>query len=199
MTDEQSALQKLIDADLAFCAAMTAEIEDYLRSKVLFWEPRRNQPGRAALPKLTLGGLLLALRRLETLPDAPNSNQTARQSLAAQKSQWQLRYTRKLAQEVNSRLNTWAWFLSDCAGWNEDCIAHYAYQVGVRVKLDLLLAELSECGAEPTKKNERLASLDASLQVHFKPGDFIWPTRLAAGFPAERFWYVWGRPAGYSS
>ena len=53
-------LDRLIARDVALCEAMSDEFKAYLKSNELFWEPDRRRAGGADLPKLTLGGLLLA-------------------------------------------------------------------------------------------------------------------------------------------
>jgi hypothetical protein len=54
--------ERRIAADVAFCEAMTAEMEDYLSSNVRLWEPSRRRFGSGELPKPTIGGLVLAER-----------------------------------------------------------------------------------------------------------------------------------------
>lgn len=194
-----SELDKLLARDAALCATMADELEDYLRSNVLFWEPNRRAPGGADLPKLTIGGLLLALRRLQTLRDRLASTQLealdqAERALAFQKSEWRFRYQSKLTRDLRSRLDSWAWYLEDCCRGGESIIAHYPRQVETRVKIELLLAEADEVGLDVQGARQRQTDLDRRLRADFALGDFCWLDELAPGFPAERFWYVWGRP-----
>jgi hypothetical protein len=197
MTQE---LEKLIARDAALSAAMADEIKDYLKSDVLFWEPDRRRPGGAQLLKLTIGGLLLAMRRLETLRDHLNPDQLralarAGRELAFQKREWRGRFQTKLARDLRSQLNAWAWYLEDCEGQGESAIVHYPRQVETRVKIDLLLDEANGVELDVQESRQRQIALDRQLRADFLPGDFCWLDPLAAGFPQDRFWYLWGRPS----
>jgi hypothetical protein len=194
-----NALEQLITRDATVCAAMADEIGDYLKSSTLFWEPDRHRPGGADLPKLTIGGSLLAMRRLETLHGRLDAEQAqalarAREALAHQKQEWSIRYQTKLARELRSRLDAWAWYLDDVNQQGEPAIAHYPRQVETRAKIDLLLGEAAEVGLDGEESRQRLADLDERLGARFIVGEFCWMEELASGFPPERFWYLWGQP-----
>ena len=196
MTQE---LERIIARDAALCEAMADEIKEYLKSNELFWEPDRRRPGGADLPKLTIGGLLLAMRRLETLrdhlnPDKAKALTRAGREMAFQKSQWRLRYQNKLARDLRSRLDAWAWYLDDCQQQGKAAIIHYPRQVETRVKIDLLLDEAIEVGLEVKESHKRKAGLDERLRTLFTKGGFGWISELAAGFPPNRFWYLYGTP-----
>jgi hypothetical protein len=191
--------ESIIERDTALCAAMADELEAYLKSDILFWEPSRRQPGSLSLPKLTVGGFLLAIRRLGTLKDYLDPNQRdvlmcAEDELARQRSQWQRRYQNKLSRELRSRQDAWAWYLDDVRQQSESAIAHYAHQVETRVKTDLLLEELRNIGSDIDASLTRQAGLDRRLGAFFTVGEFCWIEELAAGFPPDRFWYLWGQP-----
>jgi len=139
------------------------------------------------------------MRRLETLRDHLNLDQTdvltrARRELAHQRSQWHLRYQNKLARELRSRQDAWAWYLDDVRQQGEPAIAHYAHQVETRVKAELLLEELRDGGSNVDESWMRQAALDQRLGAVFAVGEFCWLEELAAGFPPDRFWYLWGFP-----
>jgi hypothetical protein len=142
---------------------------------------------------------LLAQRRLETLRDRLNPDQSgalarAGRELAFQKSHWRMRYQAKLARDLRSRLDTWAWYLDDCQAQGESATVHYARQVETRVKIELLLDEATQVKLDVQEERQRLRTLDQRLRADFNPGQFCWLEALAAGFPPERFWYLWGRP-----
>lgn len=193
------ALDRLIARDVTLCEAMADEMDDYLKSSALFWEPNRHRPGGEDLPKLTFGGLLLAMRRLETVRDRLNPDQVealtrASKQLKDQKSQWRHRYQTKLARDLRSRLDTWAWYLDDCEQQGESAMAHYPRQVETRAKIELLLDEASDVALKIEALRKRRFLLDGRLRAMFDPGEFCWLGELAPGFPSKRFWYLWGRP-----
>ena len=190
-------LDRLIARDAALCEAMSDELKAYLRSNELFWEPNRRRVGGADLPKLALGGLLLARRRLETLrerltPEQARALGRAGRELAYHRSHWRTRYQTKLARDLRSRLDAWDWYLDDCREQGESAIVHYARQVEARVKVDLLMEEAEGIGLEVEKSRQRRVALDERLQVDFVSGGFCWLEPLAVGFEVGRFWYLWG-------
>ena len=191
-------IKRLIVHDMAFCEAMIEDMEAYLKSKVLFWEPNRGRVGGEVLSKLTFGRLLLAQRRLETLRERLNRAQEQMlaqvvQMLALNKRHWRSSYQDKLARDLRSCLNSWAWYLDDFERLEETPPAHYARQVENRVKAELLLQEVADIDLVVQKSRQRQRVLDAQLRADFVKGDFCWPAPLAPGFPQERFWYLWGR------
>ena len=193
-------LERLIARDTALCAAMADEMEDYLKSTELYWEPNRRRAGGTGLPKLTFGGFFLAMRRLGTLREHLDLNQTetlqrAQNELDLQRSQWSRRYQDKITRDLRSRLNTWAWYLDDIRKQAEPAIAHYPRQVETRVKADLLLKEVQDAGLDTEETQMEQAALDQRLGTVFSVGEFCWLEELAPGFPPERFWYLWGQPA----
>jgi hypothetical protein len=196
-------LGQLIARDTVLCSAMADEMEDYLKSNALFWEPNRRRPGGTGLPKLTFGRLLLAMRRLETLSehldrDQAATLQRAKQELDFQRSQWTLRYREKTSRELRSRLDAWSWYLDDIRKQGESAIVYYARQVEERVKSDLLLEEAGKVGLEVKEPQMQQAALDQRLGTIFTVGEFCWLEELAPGFPPERFWYLWGQPTNDS-
>jgi hypothetical protein len=192
-------LERLIARDVALCETMTDELEEYLRSRELFWEPNRHRPGGMDLPKLTVGGFLLALRRLDTLRVRLDHDQAviysqAQAALAWQKKEWGVRYQDKLTRDLRSRLDAWAWYLEDCEKQGEAAIVHYPRQVETRVKIDLLLDEAHEVALDVDEFRQRQVTLDERLGAFFTVGEFCWLEELAPGFPPDRFWYLWGYP-----
>ena len=66
---------------------------------------------------------------------------------------------------------------------------YYSSEVRLRVLLEILGDDL---GAAAPAELELLTALDARLKVNFKEGDFLWEEDLSAGFPKEKYWYLYG-------
>jgi hypothetical protein len=191
-------LEALVRRDAAFCRTMAGEMEDYLKSNVLFWEPSQRDPTGVDLPKLTIGGLLLSQRRLETLRGMLTSSQlealdASDKVLTFQEKEWRNRLGSKLSRELRSRLDSWSWYLDDFEEHPDAAVAHYAHQIETRVKIELLLQEADEIELAVEEARQRLNGLDGHLRSNFASDDFLWPDPLAEGFPQDRFWYLWGR------
>ncbi|MGH2592271.1 MAG: hypothetical protein ACRDGG_02025 [Anaerolineae bacterium] len=178
-----------VDFEVTTAQAMLAELEAYLQFDVLFWQTAPNALG-ARMPKMTIGGLLESLVRAEAARAAVRS---MRAMLERIKTQHLDRYLTRAEQEARSRLNTWNGYLDDHARSPADAAAYYANEVRARLKAELLLEEL-----EPQKRGQtervRANALDERLRAAFQPGEFIWDERLKPFFPADRFWWLNGRP-----
>ena len=184
---------KSFDYDLRYLKAGVDELESYLLSENLYWpldvKAQANEP---AFPNLTLGNLLLSKARLLA------RHRTLEQDLQLGailprldqvRSQWRAAWNKKAARSLHSRLNTWRDFLEEYRKAPDAHYDRYAYEVGRRVMLDLLLPEL---GAPQEELTGLLSRLDALLQTLLLPGNFIWDAELAGGFPPADFWYLYG-------
>jgi len=186
--------------DLAVVAGMVAELEPYLLSPELYW-PLSGPPlpGGQGYPRLTPGGLLLALVRLSAVERELPAAQAAglarsRLALEATRNRWRAGLDRKIAQEVKSRLDLWSAYLGDCVESRTRCAESFPQQVAYRAMLTLLLAEIG--GLPPDSPHPaRLAEADHRFRAFFRPGDFVWEAELRPGFPRAEFWYLYGSVA----
>ena len=184
---------QLLDNDLAFLNASAPVLEDYLLSDVLYF-PVTGEHGRQLsgdTTQLTLGNLLLSLRRLQT------ANLSAEQaveleSLAGQiskvQSQWRSRWSVKVQQEIPNRMMLWKNYLSELGETLKAKAGDYPYNARLRVILELLLDESNDL---LVREKDLLRSLDLQLKGKGSPGEFIWDQTLAGGFPADQFWYLY--------
>lgn len=167
--------------DLQFVNESLPQLQAYLLSKELYW------PLRAALPRLTLGALLLALARLEVVQ--PVETESLRAQVAAIRAKWRNAWEQKIAREAANRLRLWTQFLSDLAQAPGQNAEAYPAEVRGRVILELLLRELPQL---PEKA--ALAEAETLLRARLLPGVFLWDTELQLAFPAPEFWFLYGYP-----
>jgi hypothetical protein len=171
------------EKDRAYLEAGIPEVENYLLSEELYW------PITARgfdLPRLTIGGLLLAKKRLEARKERFGSLLA---QLEAVRSKWRTAWETKARREVGSRLGLWSNYLADYRQNPEAHADTYPHEVSLRVMLELLLDELPSSLSE----RESLSQLDNVLRANFLSGDFIWEADLQAGFPREEYWFLFGR------
>jgi len=184
---------------LTYLEAAPESLEAYLLSGDLFWPLDASAPdAEGAYPALTLGNVLLFAARLRAregalLPVEVSRLRMAEGRLDALRVRWRVAWEDKATREFRSRLRQWSRFLEEALGDSLGSMAYYAYEVRLRVILDLLC----ENGAVP-EMDERdvLESLDARLKAVWVRGAFLWPDEFASGFPEERYWYLWGRLSG---
>ena len=172
-------------------------LKDYLLSDDLFWPMDAHAPlGEGAYPALTLGNTLLFLAMLRARwasPDVEEQVRALEERLHAIHTRWPTAWERKASREWRSRLRQWGRFVEELRSDAREHAAYYAYEVRLRVILDLL----AENGARVDRDDEdALRTLDARLKERWRRGGVLWPRQLMSGFPEERFWYLWGEVSG---
>lgn len=172
----------MISKERAFLEASLPDLEAFLLSDELFWPvTRRGQ----ALPRLTIGGVLLARARLEAAGEQIESLVTGIDFLC---SKWRVAWETKANREIRMRIGLWRNYLEDYRRDRYQYVGTYRHEVHIRVMIHLLLAELSQASLE----GELLDRLDVLLKKYFVPGDFIWDEKLMIGFPPNVFWFLYG-------
>ena len=172
-----------IKTDTVYLEAGIPELGDYLLSKELYWPISARG---YTLPRLTIGGLLLAQARLEARRERIGS-------LVAQldgvRSKWRVAWETKAGREVGARMRLWSNYLADYRHEPESHADAYLHEVRYRVMLHLLLAELPM----PPAEQESISQLDDMLRTKLITGNFIWEAELGAGFPRAVYWYLYGK------
>lgn len=177
-----------LEYDLAYLQACSGDLEDFLLSTVLYWPISGKPPkGDPPFPRLTLGGILLAQKRVdargEELPV------TVAQTLEAVKTRWQSNWERKAAEERTTRRKRWEDFLGSYPSDPAQHARDYPGKVYQRVSIKLLTREITTWDVE---EPATIASLDRILRGVFVAGDFCWERELRQGFPEEEYWYLYG-------
>jgi len=171
------------EKDKAYLEAGIPELGDYLLSKELYWPISTHGYD---LPRLTIGGILLAQARLDAHGERI-------ESLVAQldgvRSRWRVAWETKAGREVGARMRLWSNFLADYRHNPYQHADAYPHEVGYRVMLHLLMAELPI----PPAEQAALFQLDGTLRASLIPGDFTWDAGLEAGFPRDVYWYLYGK------
>jgi len=172
----------LISKDKAFLEASLHEFKDYLLSDELLWPvTARGQE----LPRLTIGGVLLAKARLIASGEQIESFAG---ELDVIRSKWRVAWETKAGREISMRSRLWRNYLDDYRGDPFRYAGTYRHEVRTRVMIHFLLEELPHVPPE----GELIDSLDVMLKKFFVPGDFIWDVELRNGFPFDVFWFLYG-------
>jgi hypothetical protein len=185
------------DPDLAFVEACGPELEAYLLSREVYW-PLTQPKGDLALPRLTLGGLLLALQRLgaverDLAPADAARLARSRSRIETERLRWAAGVGVKMAVEVRAHLNLWRAYIEELVESPARQADLYAGEVRQRAKLQLLRTAPEGAGFPEAGRRE-IEALDARLSRLFTPGPFVWATQLAPAFPTLEFWFLYGRP-----
>ncbi len=187
-------LEKL-SRDLIILEAMADEMEEYLRSDVLFW-----QMMKGGLPKLTIGGYLMRQHRLLILRDLLEEQEQAQLDAAVfnfnqvliekivlleKKGHW----------ELEARIRQWGEFLKDL-DWDKNIsIAGYQSSVETRAMISAIIdkLEMPPYQLDPRIK-QKVRLLDGNLRRHWKKGEFVWPEEWKVAYPSDEYWWLYGKP-----
>lgn len=177
-----------LEYDLAYLQACSGDLEDYLLSNVLYWpisgRPPKDDP---PFPRLTLGGILLAQKRVaargEIIPP------DVAQSLEAVKTRWQSNWERKSDEERGTRRKRWEDFLRSYPSDPAQHARDYSGKVYQRVIIELLTREITTWDVD---EPAAVAGLDRILRNVFVSGDFCWDSELSQGFSEEEYWFLYG-------
>lgn len=185
---------KTFAGDVDYLQACLQELETYLLSDELFWTLGAAPTDMSgAFPRLTLGGVLLALVR------AIARSSTRQEEVTVEKlesrveeinTKWRVAWERKAEWEFRSRLRQWGNFLNEFQNEPAEQVSYYAYEVRLRVMLELLSPHAEGIEGEYL---DLLNALDQVVGARFAPGEFLWEADLKTGFPPEPYWYLWGQ------
>ena len=178
--------------DLSYLRACLDELEPYLLSKELFW-PVSAPAQIRSFPKLTLGNLLLSIKRLKAnsntgqlSPEQRTEYAQLARKVETTQQQWTAAWEAKTIREYRSRLRQWTHYLNDLGKEPETHAPYYRSEVRVRVLLELLGEYIT------AEEQHPLAVLDIALHGQIKPSDFIWDSELQAEFSQQEFWFLYG-------
>jgi hypothetical protein len=179
--------------DLNYIKAGLVEMESYLLSNELFWPVEAHPPlGEPPYPRLTLGGILLAQARLEGRQQALEQEvQLARviPELEVVRSRWRTAWGLKAKRCIHNRLEMWRDFLYEYRQNPEAHADRYAYEVRLRVMIQLLYPEAVDISQAD---QDVLVMLDTIIKGWLIPGKFIWEQAIQNGFALETYWYLYG-------
>jgi len=182
-------LVSTVETDWLYLKASLPELPDYLLSVELFWP--LTLPG-VELPRLTVGGLLLARTRLRAVAMFPTEEaklMPLEQQMMSIRSRWLAAWERKVMQEAHARLDLWKNYLTDYLHAPDQYADAYPQEVRWRAMLHLLLAEL----AARVPEHAALMKLDIQLRASLLPSAFIWEPEFVPGFPQDQYWFLYGR------
>jgi hypothetical protein len=186
--------------NLRILEAMVDELEDYLQSDELFRQLVVQTPERTLMPKLTVGLMREHVDALEhdfvdLLPAMRNRITSAIRGFEKVRDANLDLYADKLRQEMKGHLDSWSWFLKSCADGDDECVDNYSREVWIRTRLEELALEARSLGIAAPEAMDRLQELDQRLDDMFVKGEYVGPAETANQYAADRFWWLYGRPA----
>ena len=152
-------------------------------------------PLPGSLPRLTIGGLLMRLSRLQALSASLDDAQqqvvaTAQAQVDKTRTEWAVAFEGKVTRELTARLRALGQLVTDCAD-NRLCNEVYPSEIEKRVMVAGLQAEAQAQHVLTTQVETQIANIDSRLKQFTKPGDFLWDARLQVAYPKATFWYLY--------
>lgn len=187
-----------LDRDLKEAKQMADGLEAYLRGNEVYGTPASGMFGGDA-PALTVGALVMRLRRLAALTDQMSERQ--RQELAKAQEihrnlqrEWAVHYEQKVVKEANSRLDAIRTFFEECSDHPRNCAAIYkpeALRRTIVQELSRVMEDQKIFSAEFDKKRRET---DVTLRGFVRPAAFLWSAMLQDVYPADEFWWLYHAP-----
>ena len=139
-------------------------------------------------PSLTLGALLMRLRRLHELANHMTDAQSATLERISDehervRKEWTLHYNNKLVQEATSRLKQIIQYFQECREDPRTCANSYLPEALRRTIVQEIADALEQHDARSTELNNAIHSADSGLQRYAMPSDFIWSEETSARLP----------------
>jgi len=154
------------EKDRQYLAAGVPQLQNYLLSGQLYY------PLSMRLPQLTLGGILLSLKRMGTRAAVFEAQ------VEEVRSKWRSAWEAKSSREVRARSELWMNYLSEYRDAPKAGARLYPQNVRYRAMITLL-GKIED-------------DSDAFTKSVFQDGDFIWEAECAPNFERETFWYLFG-------
>jgi hypothetical protein len=187
------------DRDLDEAAAMVEGLGDYVRGNALYGSTGGGGVFSSNMPSLTVGALLLRLRRLRALEDKLTPAQRERLSQtehthADVRREWRLHYTEKLTQEALSRLKAMEIFFEECNESPRSCAANYPPEAMRRTIVQEIIGAMQALDVPLKDVNVEAHKVDGRLRRFTTPGNFIWAETLEQAYPRSEFWWLYAAP-----
>ncbi len=184
-----------IDSDLKEVQIMAAALVPYVYENELYGKVG------ASLPRLTIGAVLLRLRRLQALRGQMNAQQTAILDQAqaqndSARSEWGTHYIQKLEQEVTSRARDIQSYLKECREDPKACANAYMPEALRRTIIEEAAQAIPAGDLQSSGIGMKVKEADSGLRRTARDADFIWSETLRPIYPKETYWWLYSRPPG---
>ena len=192
-----------IERDLKEAEAMARKLDSYVHQDELYGSVGLSGFfSFSKMPSLTIGALLLRIRRLRSLSDRLSAEQKNRLQTTVHLNEealkeWRVHYKKKVVREAKSRLKAMDAFFEECRSDPKLCARVYGPEASRRTIVQELLTAMRELDIE---RDDELDSLlnrtDSSLRTVVKDSGFIWDPALEPAYPRSTFWWLYSQPPG---
>lgn len=189
-----------VDQDLKEAEAMVKGLEAYLQGDELYGTIRGGIFGSGNMPSLTIGALLLRLRRLRLFRDQMTPEQVARlQAVEAQheaiRKEWRMHYEAKLLREANSRLDAMRPFFQEMQESPALAASSYKPEILRRTIVQEILTEMEALDIHSADLEAKARQIDSRLRSSAPEAtSFLWADSLQPAYPQREYWWLYTKP-----
>lgn len=188
-----------LDRDLEEAREMALGLEEYVRGENLYGTVSGMYASDPDVPSLTIGNLLMRLRRLKVLEGEMSPEQRAILTEAEAehdrvRQEWVTHYIGKASNEVGARLRSITAFFAECEDAPENCAANYLPEARRRTVVQEIIDALQQHNLPDSGMDKSIKNVDSQLRRFIQPGAFIWDERLRPVYPHPAFWWLYERP-----
>lgn len=183
--------------DINQAVKMAEVLEDYVRNDQLY--------GYATglfstMPSMTVGALVLRLRRLDMLREHLKDYQSKKLDTAIDqymqvRTNWTYHYTEKIHAESHSRIDAMKAFFYECSDNIRNCIGIYKPEMMRRTIVQELLREMHELNIDADAElKTKIQDIDEKLLKVTEEESFQWATILKPAYDNQEFWWLYYSP-----
>lgn len=189
-----------IDQDLKEAEAMAESLASYVRQDNLYGSVGGGGLfSGGQMPSLTVGALVMRLRRLNLFSAQMTDAQHARldKIIAAHDAaanEWRVHYEAKMVREANSRLDAMKTFFEECASSPANCPRIYLPEVLRRTIVEELMIAMKKRGMDAADLITKARGTDSRLRRFVQPSSFVWAEALQPAYDQQQFWWMYGEP-----
>ena len=189
-----------IERDLHEAEVMVQGLENYLRHDDLYASPVGGFLAFSDMPTLTVGALLMRLRRLDILQAKLSDDQRQRLQAATRqhdsiRKAWRVHYDKKLLREANSRLDSIGQYFADVAQNMDQAAGSYQPEVLKRTIVHDIRDAMAQLKIEDADLEEKVRQVDNRLgAIALEHCDFLWDSQLEPAYPKKDYWWLYRKP-----
>ncbi len=190
-----------IEQDLREAGAMVEGLDRYIKGDQLYGTTGSGGfLSSGNMPSLTIGALLMRLRRLNAQSEKLTSTQREELRMMEVRHQavlkeWRYRYQDRMVWEANSRLDAMSGFFDECTNNPRLCSQVYLPEVLRRTTVQELFASMQELNvAEYEDIRKKANAVDSRLRRFVRPSQFVWSAELQPHYPQDVYWWMYSRP-----
>lgn len=186
-----------IQTDIKEAKAMVESLEDYVRGDQLYGHAEGGFFSR--FPSLTVGALVMRLRRLQAFQDNLSDAQQRQldgilQMWQETREEWRLHYEEKVVREALSRIDSMKAFFRECTDSMLNCHNNYRPELLKRTIVQELLREMDALNIDNDEVDTFVKMADNKLHQFMRKDKFQWADQLKAVYPEDEFWWLYQKP-----